>query len=115
MKIGERDVVHTASLIVPKGENAIVDFRVGQWDISLKIIFVRNDDKAEKGSISLEVIDGNPQISLINWNNSLGTATIQPAVLGTANDGRKLSFMLCHWLIGDTNKVDIQFLLGGEQ
>ncbi len=115
MKVGGREVVHTATLIIPKGEDALVDFDVGQWKISLRILFVSKDKDAEKGSLSIEVVDGNPQLSLFDWNNSLGTATVRPFELGTASDGRKLSVMLSHWLIGETNKLDIQFLLGGEQ
>jgi hypothetical protein len=38
MEVGGREVVHTASLIVPSGEDAQVNFTVGQWDINLRIL-----------------------------------------------------------------------------
>jgi hypothetical protein len=115
MKIGGRKVVHTASMIVPKGEEAEIEFNVDNWNIKLKILFIRNNDSDNANGMSLEVVDNNPQLSLINWSNSLGTATIKPAELGTSNNGKKVSFMLSHWLIGETNKLDIQFLLGGDE
>jgi hypothetical protein len=113
MKIGNREVVHTFSIIVPDKEDAWVDFNVGQWNINLRIYFTEDKGK-DTGALSLEVLQDIPHLNLINWRNALGTATIKPIELGTTSDGRQLSFMLTHWLIGETNKLDIQFLLGGE-
>ncbi len=47
------------------------------------------------------------------WDNSLGTALIEPVRLATLHDGQKLSFMASNYMIGGTNKLDLQFLLEG--
>jgi len=59
-RIGNRNVIHTASLIVPKGESAQVYFSVGSWDIELQITFARQADKVEKGGLLFEGIEGRP-------------------------------------------------------
>ena len=112
MKIGARKIVHTATLIVPKNERAVVEFSVGDWHIELHIVFVTDKLDSNDGAMSIEVIDGKPHLKLSNWKNSLGTATVRPVELGRTREGEPLTFMLSHWLIGEAQKLDIQFLLG---
>ena len=112
MKIGDSEVVYTASLIIPEGEISEIKFNIGNWVINLEIDFIRETKSNSENEISLTFNDNKPRLTLINWSNSLGTATITPIDLGTASDGRKLKFMLSHWFIGGTSKLDIQFVLG---
>lgn len=114
MKIGNKEIVHTTSLIIPKDEEAVIDFKVGNWEIELRLLFKIEKENTKKGIISLEVTDKIPKLILTNWFNALGMATKMPIEFGTTDNGKKLYIMICHWYIGDVNKIDLQFLLGGE-
>ncbi|MDA3838636.1 MAG: hypothetical protein PF574_06610 [Candidatus Delongbacteria bacterium] len=114
MMIGDKKVVHTASLIIPENEKASFDFSVGNWEINLQVFCKIDKDEAKQGILAVEIIDGIPNMILTNWLNSLGMATIEPVEFGTTDSGNKLYTMISQWYIGGVNKIDIQFLLGGE-
>jgi len=112
MKIGNRKVVYTSSLIIPEGEDAWIFFDVGDWHVKVNLIFNISDEENENGAISIEGIDDHAKVTFFNWNNSLGTVTVNPVELGKTNEGKRLTFMASHWLIGRVNKIDVQFLIG---
>ena len=114
MKIGVRDVVHTATLIIPGGEDAWVSFELGSWHVKLNIVFL-SSKKEDKSAIAIETVEDYAKLLLTNWDNSIGTATLKPLGLATTSDGKRLSLMISHILIGKTNKLDLQFMLGGEE
>lgn len=110
IKIGNREVIHSASMIIPSKEVASTSFTVDSWEIRTKFSFIKDQEKNSKGAIKVEITEGFPHIKLVNWENSLGTATVEPIQLGETKDGYIISFMLTHWLVGTTNKLDAQFL-----
>lgn len=113
IRIGDKELVYSSSLIIPEGEEAWLSFKLDDWEINFKIIFVTSPDKTGPQEVKLEAIQDTVHLSLINWNNSLGTAITKPTRIGETNDGRLLSFMANHWRIGTVHRLDLQFLLGG--
>lgn len=114
LKVGKRKVIHTVTLIVPSGEEAWIEFNLDNWNIRLKILFEVTSDKSKQREINIKATDDYGIIIFKNWTNSLGTATRVPVEFGKTSNGRDLLFMASHSLIGDVNKLDLQFLLGSE-
>lgn len=113
IRIGDKELVYSSSLIIPEGEGAGVSFKLGDWEIKFEIEFVSSPDKNGPQEAKLETTKDAVRLILINWNNALGTAIPEPTRIGETNDGRVLSFMVNHWLIGTIRRLDLQFLLGG--
>lgn len=109
--IGSKQVVHFSSLIVPDGEAATIEFNIGAWNLNFNVSFSK-DESVEGASLSIEEMNGKSYMKFANWTGTLGTATQKPFVIGKTNQGHELSIMITHWLVGDVNKVDIQFMIG---
>ena len=111
IKVGKREVVFSTSLIIPKSESADFQFLIGAWKIEIMVSF--EDDKASEGTRNILFEHQNSQLHLkfVNWNNSLGTALTKPVEIGRTNTNQELSFIATHWLVGEINKVDFQFML----
>ena len=115
MQIGDREIVHSCTLIVPEREQALISFAVGGWSINVEVAFEQGEDKEAEGSMDVYPVDNNRlRMTFKNWNNPLGTATSQPIRIGNTNRKRELSFLATHWRIGTINRMDILFLLGAE-
>lgn len=112
IKIGSREVVFSTSLIIPKNETAEFDFTVDLWHISIRIEFLETSDESQPREVKFDVQSSQLIIKFVNWNNALGTAILQPHQIGLSNNGQALSFIATHWLVGDVNRIDVQFLLG---
>lgn len=112
IKIGTKEVVFTASLIVHAGADAWIEFTADTWNVKLKLEFVDDADTLKDGTgIVVSAENGHGLIKFVRWKNSLGTANTNPFTLGTTKEGRKVTFSAAHWLIGNVNKMDIQFYI----
>lgn len=116
MRVGEREVIHTATLILPTKEDAWVDFMLGSWHVRVNVAF--RNDPSEPGKpispagIELESKDDHAKLTLTNWANPLGTATKQPVEFATTSDGAKVYLMIWHTSTGgEVERLDLQFLL----
>jgi hypothetical protein len=110
-KVGAREVIHCTSLIIPSSESAEICFNVGAWEIDIKISFETDSTKEGSRDILYDNIDNQLHLKFRNWTNSIGTALIKPVEIGRTNTNQGLSFIATHWLIGDVNKIDMQFML----
>ena len=109
--IGNKLLVHHQSIIVPSGEDARIEFSIGTWELKFTLTFTK-DSNTDGAALSVEETNGKSYIKFINWESSIGTATRAPLVIGGTNLGQPLSILAAHWLVGDTNKLDVQFMLG---
>lgn len=48
-------------------------------------------------------------MTLHNWNQSLGTALIEPYKLAQVNDEGQIEMMMANYMIGSVNKLTLQF------
>jgi len=110
-KVGKYKVIHTQSLILPEGQDGWLSFDVKGWNAKFKVQFVKDDSSKGKQVIAIASEADYGIIRLGNWENSLGSATIQPIQIASLGTGENLFFMLTHWFIGNVNRCDIQFLL----
>lgn len=108
IKIGDREVIETYSLLVPKDETAVLEFTALARNLVLTISFT-NDQGARTVQITPSS-DTAAIINFLNWDTNIGTALKDPSPL-LRNDKDVLSFMAANYRIGDVNHLHIQFLL----
>lgn len=119
-RIGNWEVVYSCSLILPLGEaTASVDFSLGAIPLAPRIsarVRIENDPPAvvpAPPSLTIQAENGVPLILLRNWRSPTGSATTEPLSILRFNNGRTIYVMVCHWLVGAVNRLDLQFLSGG--
>jgi hypothetical protein len=114
-RIGDKQVVHFASLIVPEKESAWVEFSLGNWVPRINIVFETKPpaegQPAAPAGISLEPVGDYGKMVFTNWDNALGAATTAPFELGKSNDGKTISVMVWHIRTGSVHRLDLQFLV----
>ena len=114
-KIGSYSIVHTQSLIIPKGSDAWISFDVQGWNAKFRILFENDNTTGRSSIINVTPFPDHGLIRLVNWYNSSGSATVEPLQVATLDKGGRLLAMISHWFIGGfnggVNRLDIQFLL----
>jgi len=111
MKIGNRDIIYTTTLLVPKGEEAWIDFNVGAWEIKLNIVFEDSSEKKGKPFITIEAEKDYGRIIFKDWTDGLGTASTEPMEIARTNEGRAITFLTALKQIGSVKEVHLQFYL----
>ena len=118
MKVGTREVVYTATVLIPSREEAWLEFSVGGWLVKLNLLLVAEEAKPGDATptprLSIEAVDDHARLVLYNWSNALGTATSEPVEMGRASNGQVLSVMVWHVRTGEADRIDLQFLLGAK-
>jgi hypothetical protein len=85
----------------------------GTEPINIQIIFENSADDKAPPTLSFVGHDKYGQLILKNWNNSLGSSTASPVLIGETDAGEPLSFMAASWMIGDTRIIEVQIMAGG--
>jgi len=112
LKIGDKEVVMTQTMVIPDGETAFFDFSINSEPIQISIVFETNNVPDSERKINWKLEDGILRMTFIGWRNSLGTSLIHPAKIGELN-GQPFGFNLMHFLVGTVNLVTFQFYIGG--
>jgi len=111
-KIGDKKLIYRGAFLVPDGDSVSFDADVEGWKINITVDF---EDTDGDQAVRIEATEPGAKITLVNWNSSIGTATVTPANLGAHSSGRKLYFMVSNYRVGKTNKLDFQLLLEAHQ
>lgn len=111
--VGNLEVVDSANLLVPNGETVAVSFAVWGITVNARIEFEVTDDKEKRSELRVHANsnDDGVLITFSNWDNSLGIATKAPVEIARLNENQVLYLMAANYCIGDTNKLDINFLV----
>jgi hypothetical protein len=108
VKIGGRSLLAAHSLLIPKNERATIDLDIYGWKLQVGVYF---DESAQVQEVQIKpVSEAGVDVIFKNWSNSLGTALVEPGALARLAAGGWLEFMASNYRIGETNKLDIQFL-----
>jgi len=110
--IGSRELITTAVLQVPDGEEALVEFEAGTWSVRLNVRFV-DDKENPTQSFSLEGKDDHAVLAFKNWNNSLPGAIPKPFQFGETG-GRKIAFLFSGYAVAGFKRLDISFFWENE-
>ncbi|EIX4885418.1 hypothetical protein M5216_004481 [Vibrio vulnificus] len=109
--VGNRTLVYSEEFLVPQNENITINETIEGWDLSINISF---EPKSNNQGVSIRPNDNSVSLVFQKWDNSLGTCTSEPVLIGTHNSGRSLSFMAANYFLGGTNKFTFQLLIGNE-
>ena len=110
--VGGKEVIYSTGIIVRNNDEAHIAFIYENERISLGIRLKREDKNEENSSrIEAEVVDNKLVWTFVNWDNPLGTATIEPIEIAKLNDGRSISLMVVCWSIEEISKMNFQFLI----
>ena len=106
MKItaGGRELIDEATLLVPKGEEAWIEFNASSSVVKVKILFVDLCGDPEPG-YSLSGNDNHAVLTIKNWNNSLPMCIEEPA----RQDGRAIYFQFIGDSVGNLKRIQIAF------
>ncbi len=110
--IGNNEFVFSQTFILPENEELSLAIPIQGWLIKLIFAFEITNNKNDRG-IRIESKVDHAKIIFLNWDNSLGTATVQPIEIGKHSNGNTLYLMATNYRIGKVNKLDVQILLGG--
>ncbi|KQB56821.1 MULTISPECIES: DUF6864 domain-containing function [Acidovorax] len=106
--VGGRELITTAVLQVPDGEDAWIEFQAGTWNVRLNVKFV--DDKEDSTQrFFLEGKDDHAVLTFNNWNNGLPSAIPKPFPFGET-DNRKIAFVFSGYSVAGFKRLDISFL-----
>ena len=109
----EKDVFESSTFLTPGLGETIVS--VGPDNDSLKLVLDFIESKEKEQKFEFHPIDNKSlKISLINWNNALGTSFSEPIEIGTLFH-RKLFLMLLVRKVGgegQTREINITTYLG---
>ncbi|MCB5288032.1 MAG: hypothetical protein LHW64_09535 [Candidatus Cloacimonetes bacterium] len=111
IKIGNRELVESYSLLIPEDEKAVVQVDISGWKFEMEIAF--DNSPKEKQGVNIVPNEKGAKITFVKWDNGVGTALVKPGLIAKLADGRELVFMASNYSIGGTNKFDIQLLLEG--
>lgn len=118
VKIGDYNLVYNYNLIIPAGESATVDASFDYWRLTVSVKFESDtEEKLNKAEIDIRG-NGQDHATLVfrNWISPLGTAMNEPGYLGTSKVNKtELYFIAAHWLIGQTNRLDLQLMTRAKQ
>ncbi|QFT72356.1 DUF6864 domain-containing function [Ruegeria sp. THAF33] len=110
MKVGKNTVIFAGSLLTPNDEVALFSIKNDFANLEIAVKFSNHSNNREQ-RLKVDRIDGVPTIELINWNNSLGTATTEPLELGVTKTGQRILFLCSNKTIGSVNDVTLQLML----
>jgi hypothetical protein len=105
--VGGREVITSAMLQVPNGEDAWVEFQAGIWGVRLNVKFVDTPDDPNQ-YFELDGKDDHATLTLRNWNNNLPSALSKPFTLGETQ-GRKVVFLFSGYAVSNFKRLDISF------
>jgi hypothetical protein len=110
MRIGDKEVVHQTSLIVPDGE--VASFRVGlTTPLTVEVQF--HPDSKSETRVAWKFGDGTLHIDFNGMQGSLGVVPKEPLKLGSIGDNEAIGFLFYHHRVGNMNRLDFLFLKGG--
>lgn len=108
--VGDWEVIHFTSLLLPVGEDGWIHFQVKEEFLKFNIKFVETENK-DKTEIELFGNEGYGVFVLKNFNSSLGSATKSYLSIATLNDSTELSCLFAHYRISELHKIDFQFMI----
>ena len=108
--IGGREQIGHASLLVPKSDDAWLEFGADAWNVRIHVVFVEDPDEKDHG-FTLRGIEDYAELTFKNWNRSLPAAIDEPFELGRTA-GRKIEFLFTGYAVGAFKRIDFSFFWG---
>ncbi|WP_429169245.1 DUF6864 domain-containing function [Aeromonas rivipollensis] len=115
VEVGNRKVISTNTILIPENETAkiILTPITTEPPLFLDVVFEQKDD-AENSlpSCSITGSGQNGVMTFTNWTNNLGSHIMKPIFFATTDGGYHVSCIFIVTKIGNSYRLDIQFMLG---
>lgn len=111
IRLDGRELIDTYELIIPRKMRCEVDIFIGNAYVSnpitlpLSIAFV-SDNQGQ--NVSFTPDNGRSLMTLINWDNSLGTTLNSPHALAKIEQEGTIDLMIANYAINDVNHLTLQ-------
>ena len=108
IKIGEGELLSAYTLLIPRDQKACISVDAKGWKFDLGVKF---DNGAPEQGVDIVPDDEGAALVFRKWDNSLGTALVEPVRLAKLDGGQELAFMASSYAIGDVNRLDLQLVV----
>ncbi|RRV24617.1 hypothetical protein EGJ22_00850 [Pseudomonas sp. p99-361] len=102
----------TYDVLIPANTQCEVDLVIGpdytRNPTTLQLV-VAFENGGEGQNVTFKPVGAKSLMTLHNWNQSLGTALIEPYPLAQVNDEGVVEMMMGNYLIGQVNRLTLQF------
>lgn len=117
IKIGNRTVIFSETMLCPIGENIGLELSVPDedeaWCLSLIFTEAKEDDSADDKIPRLRVHDddGTAIITFHNWINNFGSSISQPYDIAIGHNGRPISILAEAAKLTGLYRVNLQIMM----
>lgn len=111
MKIGDKNIIISETLLIPDGEVAEISYEIAEGDLlTIKISFTEDPEISEQ-SMEYEFRESEFIFKFKNFKDPLGTSNRQPIHFANSNAGEAISFLaVCRKLTG-LSQILLQVML----
>ncbi|WP_445679366.1 hypothetical protein [Radicibacter daui] len=109
--VGGRRQIETATLQVPSGEDAWVEFSVDGIDIKINVKFA-TDDRSDGGRFEFTSPEGYGVLTIYNLNSNLPMSSMNPFLIWS-RDGREILINFSGYDVQGFKFLVISFFWGG--
>jgi len=106
------EVIFSSKLLVPKGQEARFEI-LPEDPLNITIRFETNqpiEGEEKKRNLNIAGKENECVISLVNWDNILGTSTAEPLEIAENDQGHVFSIMCSSKQIGSVSEVFLQVM-----
>jgi hypothetical protein len=96
IKIGDADLLTEASLVIPEGKDAWVDFQVDDWNVRVHILVSNNvmeNGKKRNSGVKMVGHDDHAELEFVNWDYPIDMTIDKPVGIAT-HKGRRISCLI---------------------
>ncbi|WP_370523107.1 DUF6864 domain-containing function [Synechococcus sp. HK01-R] len=113
MTVGGRELIDYATLLVPSGEDAWVEFTADTSPVKIKISFIDDKEDPETG-YALTGAGDHAILTIRNWNNALPMCIEHPFHFGE-EDGRGIYLQFIGDSVGSLKRIELAFFWEASQ
>lgn len=112
IRLGGRELMYAYDVLIPPNAQCEIDLVIGPeytrnpTKLQLVLAF---ENGGEGQNVTFKPMGVKSLMTLHNWNQSLGTALIEPYKLAQVNDEGQIEMMMANYMIGSVNKLTLQF------
>ncbi len=107
VKVGGRELIDCATLLVPSSEEAWIEFTAGMSPVRIRISFIDVKEDPEPG-FALTGAGDHAVLTIRNWNNALPMCIEQPFHFGD-EDGRGIWLQFIGDCVGSLKRIELAF------
>ena len=100
----------SANILVPKNEDAWLEFQTDKWTVKLKIVFEASEK--DESRFTLTPTADHAILTFINWKGPLPGGVAEPQGFFKGDEDKTLYFVCSGYALGEANQIFMQFFWG---